>query len=111
MEDDLKNLSKEERRKILKQRLRNKINSKAGNRMTKKERNDQISKATEQISDIKQKGFDIDKLLKTMVPDARSRKINRKRLKKFLEKNKKNKEQVDTQNKTTDEEKNQEELQ
>ena len=32
--------------------------------MTKKERNDQISKATEQISDIKQKGFDIDKLLK-----------------------------------------------
>ena len=81
MEEDLTKLSKEERRKILKQRLRNKISSKASHRITKKERNDQISKATEQISDIKQKGFDIDKLLKTMVPDARSRKINRKRLK------------------------------
>lgn len=103
MDTDLSKLSKEERRKVLRQRLRSKINSKAGHRMTKRERDSQINKATEQLSDIKDSGIEVDKILHSMIPDARSRKINKKRLKKFLQKKKEEKKDNKTEDKQNEE--------
>ena len=94
MENDLTKLSPEERRKILRARLRNKIRSSSSNRLGKKHSSSKINEATEQLSKMNTEGVDMNQILKKMIPDSKQRKINKKRLKRLLKKKKSKKEEV-----------------
>ena len=86
MENDLSKLSLEERRKILRERLRNKIKSTSSNRLGKHHSSSKMNEATKQLSQMDTEGVDMNQILQKMIPDSKQRKINRKRLKKLLKK-------------------------
>lgn len=84
--EEKKQMSKEERRKMLKQRLRDKIRSQSSSRMGRKSQDSQVNKATEQIKNMGMTNEQINAFLSTMIKDPKQRKMNKKRIKKMLEK-------------------------
>ena len=82
-----KSMTPEERRKMLKQRLRDKIRGKSGARMGKQHQTSQVQKATEQIKNMGMTNEQMNAFLSTMIKDPKQRKMNKKRIKKMMGKN------------------------
>jgi hypothetical protein len=90
-----KTMTKEEKRKMLKAKLRAKIKGKAGNRLGKNNKNSQYNQAQEalktMVSSAQQEGngnVDINNILKNFIPDAKARKVNKKRIEKMINESK-----------------------
>jgi hypothetical protein len=88
-------MTKEEKRAILKAKLREKIRGKSSNRLGKNHKNSQYNKAQEalktMVSSMQQDSesagasqININDMLKSVIPDAKSRKINEKRIEKMI---------------------------
>lgn len=82
-------MTKEEKRAMLKAKLREKIRGKSSNRLGKNHKNSQYNKAQEalktMVSSMQQDSesagasqININDMLKSVIPDAKSRKINKK---------------------------------
>ena len=84
--EEKKQMTKEERRKMLKQKLRNKIRGQSSARMGKKSQDSQVNKAAEQIKNMGMTNERINAFLSTMIKDPKQRKMNKKRIKKMIEK-------------------------
>ena len=88
-------MTREEKRAMLKARLREKIRGKSANRLSKNHKNSQYNQAQEafktMVSNMQQESgsagtsqININDMLKSVIPDAKSRKINKKRIEKMI---------------------------
>lgn len=84
-------MTKEEKRAMLKAKLRAKIRGKAGNRYGKNHKDSQYHQAQESlknmVSNMQDNGgsnIDINNILKNFIPDAKARKVNKKRIEKMI---------------------------
>ena len=79
-----KTMTKEEKRKMLKQRLRDKINSKASGRLGKQNKNNQMTSALTQIKEMNLSNEQLNSVLSGMIKDPKARKKNKKRIQKMM---------------------------
>ena len=77
-------MTKEERRKMLKQKLRDKINSKANGRLGKQNKNNQMTSALNQIKEMNLSNEQLNSVLSGMIKDPKARKKNKKRIQKMM---------------------------
>jgi len=86
-------MTKEEKRAMLKAKLREKIRGKSSNRLGKNHKNSQYNKAQEALKTMISatesaaggtSQININDMLKSVIPDAKSRKINKKRIEKMI---------------------------
>ena len=77
-------MTKEERRKMLKQRLRDKINSKTSGRLGKQNKNNQMTSALNQIKEMNLSNEQLNSVLSGMIKDPKARKKNKKRIQKMM---------------------------
>jgi len=77
-------MTKEERRKMLKQRLRDKINSKTSGRLGKHDKNNQMTSALNQIKEMNLSNEQLNSVLSGMIKDPKARKKNKKRIQKMM---------------------------
>lgn len=79
-----KKMTKEERRKMLKQKLRDKINSKANGRLGKQNKNNKMTSALNQIKEMNLSNEQLNSVLSGMIKDPKARKKNKKIIQKLM---------------------------
>lgn len=82
LETQIKQISKEDRRKMLKEKLRKKIQDKKGNRETKSKKEE---RAKQHVATMKKNNINVEQYLDQMFQNGKQRKMNKKRIKKLFD--------------------------